>query len=553
MSNEPVEETPDLYGAYPRLNDAQLLELTALGTRRPTRAGEVLYRAGETSDEFIVILDGHATVVQDLGPEQRVIAVHGPHRFLGEIGLLTGQPFFLNNVAREPGEVLSVPVDDLRGLVTSDPRLADLILRAFLIRRSLHLSLGAGFAIIGSRYSADTRRLREFAARNRLPHQWIDLESDTDADRLLRELGIDRDQTPVVIWHGEVLRNPDNGVLAAAFGLRHTPPSQSVFDLIVVGAGPAGLAAAVYGASEGLSTVVLEAVAAGGQAGTSSKIENYLGFPAGISGGELAERAVIQARRFGAELTVPATAVALEAEDGHHVVRLESGEHVGGHAVVIASGVRYRKLGLPREDEFEPTSIYYAATEMEANLCRGDPVVVVGGGNSAGQATVFLAQHAGQINFIVQSNDLERDMSRYLADRIRQTPGVQVWLGSEVRELHGDKALTEVVIENLKTGERRAVPAKAMFVFIGNSPHVQWLRDCVALDEHGFVLTGSQLEATHPSDAGRKLLETSRPGVFAAGDIRSGSVKRVAAAVGDGALAVRLVHEHLAHEHLAHV
>jgi thioredoxin reductase (NADPH) len=319
-----------------------------------------------------------------------------------------------------------------------------------------------------------------------------------------------------------------------------------VFDLIVVGAGPAGLAAAVYGASEGLSTVVLEAVATGGQAGTSSRIENYLGFPAGISGEELAERAVIQARRFGAELTVPATAVALEEGDGHHIVRLESDEHVGGHAVVIASGARYRQLNLPREEEFEPTSIYYAATELEANLCRGDPVVVVGGGNSAGQATVFLAQHADEVNLVAQSNNLERDMSRYLADRILQTPGVQVWLDSEVRELHGDQALTEVVIENLKTGERRAVPAKAMFVFIGSSPHVRWLRDCVALDEQGYVLTGGQLDATHPSAAGRKLLETSRPGVFAAGDVRSGSVKRVAAAVGDGALAVRLVHEYLA-------
>jgi thioredoxin reductase (NADPH) len=543
---EAVEETPDLYGAYPRLNDSQLIELTALGTCRRTRAREVLYRAGETSEEFIVILDGHVAVVQDLGTEQRLIAVHGPHRFLGEIGILTGQPFFLSAVTREPGEVLSVPVDDLRGLVTRDPRLADLILRAFLIRRSLQLSLGAGFAIIGSRYSGDTRRLREFAARNRLPHQWIDLESDTDAERLLRELGIDRDQTPVVIWRGEVLRNPDNGVLAAAFGLRQSPPPQSVFDLVVVGAGPAGLAAAVYGASEGLSTVVLEAVATGGQAGTASRIENYLGFPAGISGGELAERAVIQARRFGAELIVPATAAALEEGDGHHIVRLESDEHVGGHAVVIASGVRYRQLNLPREEEFEPTSIYYAATELEANLCRGDPVVVVGGGNSAGQATVFLAQHAGQVNLVVQSNDLERDMSRYLADRIRQTPGVQVWLDSEVRELHGDQALTEVVIENLKTGERRAVPAKALFVFIGSSPHVRWLRDCVALDEHGYVLTGGQLDATYLSDAGRMLLETSRPGVFAAGDVRSGSVKRVAAAVGDGALAVRLVHEYLA-------
>jgi thioredoxin reductase (NADPH) len=309
---------------------------------------------------------------------------------------------------------------------------------------------------------------------------------------------------------------------------------------VIVGAGPAGLAAAVYGASEGLATIVLDSAATGGQAGTSSRIENYLGFPAGISGAELADRAVVQCKRFGAELVVPAGATGLGQEEGQHVVRLEGGERVSGRAVVIASGVQYRRLSLPGLDAVEPTSVYYAATELEANLCRGDPVVIVGGGNSAGQAAVFLSQHAGQVTLVVRSNDLGQDMSRYLADRIEQIDRIRVLLHSEARAVRGRPLLEEILIEDLKTGERQAVPAKALFVFIGSIPQIRWLGDQIELDDHGFVRTGNQL------GPGRRLLETSRPGVFAAGDIRSGSVKRVAAAVGDGALAVRLVHEYLA-------
>jgi thioredoxin reductase (NADPH) len=538
-----MKETPDLYGAYPRLDEYHLAELKSLGERRTTSAGEVLQQAGESPDEFLVVLDGTVAVVQEVAEEQRVIAVHGPRRFLGEIGMLTGQPLFLTAMAPEPGEVLAVPLDQLRDLVPRDPRLADLILRAFLIRRSLQLTLGAGFAIVGSRFSADTRRLREFAARNRLPHHWIDLETDAEAERLLRELGIERNETPVVIWRGQVLRNPENARLAAAVGLRRTTPVQSVCDLIVVGAGPAGLAAAVYGASEGLATVVLDAVATGGQAGTSSRIENYLGFPTGISGAELADRAEIQAKRFGADITVPATAVGLEERDGHHVVLLENETRISSRAVLIASGVRYRRLDLPGLNAVTSSSVYYAATELEANLCRKDPVVIVGGGNSAGQAAVFLAQHAAAVLLVVRSNELGEDMSRYLADRIERTDGIDVVVHSEPREVHGERALEEVVVEDLKTGERRVAPAKALFVFIGGLPHVRWLGDRIRLDDRGFVLTGSRL----PGE--RQLLETSRKGVFAVGDVRSGSVKRVAAAVGDGAFAVRMVHEHL---HRAH-
>ena len=536
-----MTETPDAYGAYPRLEDYQLAELLPLGDRRAVGAGEVLYRAGDLPDELLVVLEGQAVVLEDLGSHRRVIAVHGPHRFLGEIGLLTGQPLFLTAEVAEPGDVLAVPLERLRELVGRDQRLADLILRSFLVRRSLQLSLGAGFAVIGSRFSADTRRIREFAARNRLPHHWIDLEHDAQAERLIRELGIDRHDTPVVIWRGDVLRNPDNDQLAAAVGLRQPEPAKAAYDLIVVGAGPAGLASCVYAASEGLATVVLDAVATGGQAGTSSRIENYLGFPAGISGAELADRAVAQAKRFGADLTVPAAVTGLEQLDGDHAVRLESGEVLRAPAVLVASGVQYRRLDLPGMDELGLSSVYYAATELEANLCRHDPVVVVGGGNSAGQASVFLADHAAQVRLVVRETELGASMSRYLADRVEASPAIEVLLHSEARELRGDTELAEVVVEDLGSLRRRVVPAKALFVFIGSEPHVDWLDGQLELDDRRFVLTGNQLPGA------RKLLESSRPGVFAAGDVRSGSVKRVAAAVGDGALAVRLVHEYLAH------
>lgn len=535
-----TEETPDLNGAYPRLEEYQIAELAAVGEQRAVGKGEILQRAGEPADEFLVVLEGRVMVIQDVGPEQRVVAVHGPRRFLGDLGLLTGQPSFLSWVSEDVGEVLAVPVEALREVVPRDSQLADLILRGFLVRRSLQLTIGAGFTIVGSRFSADTRRLRDFAARNRLPHHWIDLENDDDAERLLRELGIDRAETPVVLWRGKVLRNPGNEQLAELVGLRPAGQPRSVCDLIVVGAGPAGLAAAVYGASEGLATMVVDSVATGGQAGTSSRIENYLGFPAGISGSELADRAVVQCKRFGADLVVPAVASGLGREDGQHVVRLDGGERVTGRAVVIASGVHYRRLELPGLDALEPTSVYYAATEVEASMCHGDPVVIVGGGNSAGQAAVFLSQHAGLVTLVVRSNDLGRDMSRYLADRIEGIEQIRVLLHSEPRAVRGRHLLEEVAVDDLGSGKRRLVPAKALFVFIGSVPQVEWLGDQIELDEHGYVRTGSQL------GPGRRLLETSRPGVFAAGDIRSGSVKRVAAAVGDGALAVRLVHEYLA-------
>jgi thioredoxin reductase (NADPH) len=533
-------ETPDTIGAFPRLSDQHIEMLSKYGERRPTEKGQVLFREGDAHYDFYVVLGGLVAIVDPDADGERLIAVHGPGRFLGELGLLTGQAAFFNAVVQEPGEVLAVPIGRLRSLLVQDQVMGDLILRAYLLRREMLIGLGAGFTIVGSRFSPDTRRLREFAARNRLPHRWIDLEEDDHAEALLRELGVRPEETPVVIWGGRVLRNPDTHEMARAVGLRAPSISRELADLVVVGAGPSGLAASVYGASEGLATVTIDAVATGGQASTSSRIENYLGFPAGISGAELAERATIQARKFGAQLDVPVQATALGERDGHHLVTTDDGSEVWARTVVIASGAQYRKLQVPRYEEFEKMSVYYAATLMEGKMCAGDPVVVVGGGNSAGQAALFLARHAAQVRLVVRSPPLTKNMSRYLVDRIENNPQIGVLLPYEVVELCGDKTLDAVVVRNRSTGELQKLPARDLFVFIGADPHTDWLGDEVELDDHGFVLTG-------PDIGQPLLLEASKPGIFAVGDVRHGSIKRVASAVGEGSMAVRLVHTHFEH------
>ncbi len=544
----PLAETPDLQGAFPRLSDEQIGMLAQHGERRRTQQDEILFREGDEHYDFFVVLEGKVAVIAGYGGHERLIAVHGPGRFLGELSLLTNQAALFTTVVREPGEVLVVPVERLRELISQDSVLGDLILRAFLLRREMLIGLGAGFTIIGSRYSHDTRRLREFCARNRLPHRWIDLETDDETEALLRELDIDPEETPVVIWRGrDVLRNPSNADLARLIGLRQPSAPDDVCDLVVVGTGPAGLAASVYGASEGMETVALDAVATGGQASTSSKIENYLGFPSGISGAELAERATIQAEKFGARISVPAEATSLRRDDGHYVVGLDDGESVSARTVVIATGVHYRRLDLPRMEEFESASVYYAATLMEAQLCSGNPVAVIGGGNSAGQATVFLSKYASPVHLIVREADLSAHMSRYLIDRIERSPNAQVHVHTEVREPLGeDGILQRLVVEDNQTGKRRTIDARLLFVFIGAQPHTRWLEHELALDDKGFVLTGPvAASATDENGHQPLLLETSLPGVLAVGDVRSGSVKRVASAVGEGAMAVRLAYEHL--------
>jgi thioredoxin reductase (NADPH) len=538
-----LRETPDLHGAYPRLDDTQIAALEAGGERHATERDEALFHEGESDRyDFYVVLGGRVAILDGYGaPDERWIAIHGPGRFLGELSLLVGQPPFFSAVVQEPGEVLRVPVEHVREVVAGDPALGDLILRAYLIRRSLLIDLGVGLRIIGSRYSPDTRRLRDFAARNRLPHRWINLEEDRSAEALLQALGVAPDETPVVILHGrEVLRNPTNAELARAIGLRAHGGPDRILDVLVVGAGPAGLAASVYGASEGLATMTIDGVATGGQAGTSARIENYLGFPSGISGGELAERAAIQADKFGAEINVPAEALGLEVKDGHYVAHLDGDDEVPARTLVIATGAHYRKLSIPGFEKFEPVSIYYAATQVEALMCRSDPIAVIGGGNSAGQAALFLARTAARVTLVATERELTENMSRYLVDRIEREPGIEVMLHSELRELLGDDVLEALVVEDNQTGRRHVVDARSLFVFIGAEPHTGWLAGVVALDDRGYIVTGRQ------AGGGALALESSRPGIFAAGDVRSGSIKRVASAVGEGAMAVRLVHEHLA-------
>jgi thioredoxin reductase (NADPH) len=523
------EETPDLHGAAPRLTEPQLAKIAGHAEHRSTRAGEILYREGDCNYDFHVVADGTVAIFAGYGTDdERLFAVQGPGRFLGELSLITGQTAFFTAVVQEAGEVLVLPADRLRQLVANDSELGDIVLRAYLIRRELAIGFGAGFRIVGSRHSPDTRRLRDLAARNHLPHRFVDLENDPAAEALVAELGVPPEETPIVIWGDRVLRNPSNAEVATIVGLRHATAAPEI-DLIVVGAGPAGLAAAVYGASEGLTTVVVDGVAAGGQAATSSRIENYLGFPSGISGAELAERAVIQAEKFGAELTVSAEAAALDVSGGRYIVTLDDGTSVSTRAVLIATGARYCKLGVARLAEFEGTSVYYAATQMEAELCAGEPVAIVGGGNSAGQAAVFLSRHAVHVHLLIRAPDVGKNMSRYLVDQIERNRLVTVWRSTEVRELEGEAGeLTSLVVENNATEERSALECRALFVFIGAEPHTGWLGDSVALDAKGFVLTGADAAnggEPNGDDPAPLLLETSLPGVFAAGDVRFGSVK----------------------------
>ncbi len=544
-----IEEPPNRNGAFPRLDEGQRAKLLAVGELRAVKTGDVLFREGDEGYDFFVVESGVVAIVRGYGTEDRVISVHGRHRFLGELNLLTGEHVYLTAVVRDSGEVIRVPRANLLGLLRDDEELANLVLRAFMSRRSILIEVGGGVRVIGSRYSQDSRRLREFLARNRMPFQWMDLESDPEAEAVLRALSIQPCETPVVIGGDDVARNPSNTELARMLGLgaRGAPPPMC--DLVIIGGGPAGLAAAVYGASEGLDTQAIDAVAFGGQASTSSRIENYLGFPAGLSGSELAERAHVQANKFGARLVVPAKAVALAQEDGHYSIELASGEVVNGRTVIVATGAQYRKLDVPDLERFEGNGVYYAATQSEAQLCFGDPVIVVGGGNSAGQAALFLSQKAASCRLMIRGDDLARSMSRYLIDELERRPQVELLTNRQVVELEGEDGLEAVLTADSRTGEREQLDAKALFVFIGAEPHTDWLRGQVAMDDHCFLLTGRDIEGDALSryNGERPLfLETSRPGMFAVGDVHSGSVKRVASAVGEGSMAVQLVHKRLA-------
>ena len=538
----------------PTLREDQIEILRRYGQTRKTEVGEVLFRAGDTSNDFIVVLEGEVEVVDDFAGEARTIGVFIAGRFLGELNMLTGQAMYLTAVVREGGEVLAIPRERLKEVVTEEPNLSDVILKAFLARRSYMMRTGLGLRIIGSRRSVDAARLREFAARNRVPHVWIELEQDPTAEALLERFGAKPSEAPVTVWQGEdVLKKPTKAEFARATGLEVDASLERTYDLVVVGAGPAGLGASVYGASEGLSTLALESIALGGQAGTSSRIENYPGFPAGLSGFELASRVLVQADKFGARAAVPREAVGLRREDGRFRIELSEGGEVAARSVIAASGARYRRLEVPSLGRFEGVSVHYAATEAEARLCEGEEVAVVGGGNSAGQAALFLAGRTRRVYLLIRGDDLSKSMSRYLVDRVAQAENVELLATTEVRELMGEDLLEGVVVQDNRSGARRTLGAQALFVFIGADANTGWLRGAVDLDERGFVLTGTELNGSAlKEDSWRErsrepfLQETSLPGVFAAGDVRSGSIKRCASAVGEGSMAVKLIHQYLA-------
>src|SRR5688572_17778147 len=478
----------------PTLREDQIEILRRYGQKRKTEVGDVLFRAGETSNDFIVILRGEVQVVDDFAGEARRIGTFLAGRFLGELNMLTGQAMYLTAVVREAGEVLAVSRERLKEVVTEEPNLSDVILKAFLARRSYMMRTGLGLRIIGSRHSTDAARLREIAARNRVPYVWIELEENPEAEALLERFGAKPSETPVTIWQDEdVLKNPTNLEFARATGLEVGAPLERTYDLIVVGAGPAGLGAAVYGASEGLSTLALESVALGGQAGTSSRIENYPGFPAGLSGFELASRVLVQADKFGARTAVPREAVGLRRENGHYHIELSEGGEFAARSVITATGARYRRLEVPGLGRFEGVSVHYAATEAETQRCEGEEVVVVGGDNSAGQAALFLAGRTRRVYLLIRGEDLGKNMSRYLVDRIADARNVELITNTEVRELVGEDRLEGIAVEDNRSGARRTLAARALFVFIGAEANTGWLQSAVELDERGFVLTGREL------------------------------------------------------------
>jgi thioredoxin reductase (NADPH) len=536
--------------AFPTLNTAEIAALDAVGTRRRVERGEFLYRAGDVKYDFFVVIAGEVEAfVSDNGAE-RVVARHGPGRFLGELNLLTGLRVFVTTRVVESGEVIVVPVAALRHLLATRPELSDKILAAFIARRAVLMSEAAvSLRVIGSRFSPESAQIREYLARGGIPHEWLDIDREPSIDGTLRELGVTIDDLPVVIASSTVLRHPSVGELAHHLGLTLESLPDRCFDVVVVGGGPAGLAAAVYGASEGLRTLGVDSLTVGGQAGASSRIENYLGFPLGISGRELAQRALIQAEKFGAQLTAPCAVAGLREHAGHLVVSLEDGSDVAGRAVIVASGARYRRLDASGLDEFEAGDVHYAATEAEAREYTDTPVIVVGGGNSAGQAALFLARSC-PVTVVIRGSDLGANMSSYLVDRIHTDDRISVLTDTRISALEGDSRLATVRVASA-TGES-SLPCNALFSFIGAEPNSEWLSNCAARDDRGFVLTDRALTEDLLDERwaalGRQPLpfETSHPGLFAVGDVRSGSTKRVATAVGEGSAAVRSVHEYLA-------
>jgi thioredoxin reductase (NADPH) len=512
------------------LSRSQLATLAEHGEERMAEIGEKLFEIGDASYPFIAIYEGEVAVTDAVGRE---IVRHGPSGFLGEMNLLSGQTVFLTAIVTEPLRYVAVDREALRQLLFEDGSLSDLLLSAFIERRELlQRQQGIGIEIVGPHDSSETRRLVDFARRQRLPYTWT--PSDGGEEAVAAIAGLAPDEMPLVrLPGGAELRRPSNGQLSRALGIGLELGEREEVDLVVLGGGPAGLGAAVYGASEGLDTLVVESTVLGGQAGTSRRIENYLGFPAGVSGTELTSRAITQARKFGARTATPYRARALEPGDGRHVVRLEEGNEIAARAVLLCTGAEYRRLPVDGLDAYEGISVFYAAGPPEARLCGAQRVGVIGGGNSAAQAAVWLARGGALVTLLHRRADLAETMSQYLIEELERY-GVAVRARSEVRALHGEDGK----LQGVTLSDGVELPLSFLFLFLGASPCTEWLGDVVDRDEHGFVLTGPEVGA-------EGLLETSVPGVFAAGDVRAGSIKRCATAVGEGATVVRFVHERL--------
>jgi len=539
---------------FPRLDERQLAALMPLGERRRYAAGEVLFQEGERHSGMFVVLAGSVEITRRTASGEALVTVHGPGGFSGEVSMLAGRGAVAGGRAREDCEVLAIDEAALHRLMVTHAELSELVMRAFILRRvALLEGAPSGVTLIGSRLRSETHELRQFLTRNSHPHSYLDLEGDADTATWLARFGVGAEELPVAITgEGAVLRRPSLRELADAIGLGPDCLDGRRFDVAVIGAGPAGLAAAVYAASEGLRVVVLDAHAPGGQAGTSSKIENYFGFPTGISGQALAGRGFVQAQKFGAEVAIPRRVVGFDCEaERDNVLVLDGGERVEARVAVIATGARYRKPALPRLESFEGCGVYYGASFMEAQLCRDQDVIVVGGGNSAGQAAVFLSSHARHVYVLVRSTGLAASMSDYLVQRIAATPNVTLRTETEIVELLGDERLRGVRWRHRGSGAIEEHAIEHVYLFLGAEPNTSWLGDCLALDAAGFVRTGRDLtpEDLEPEAWQARTpmrLETSHPGVFAVGDVRSGSVKRVAAAVGEGSTAVQLIHLYLA-------
>jgi thioredoxin reductase (NADPH) len=552
LSGETTVIDMDLHStAFPKLGDDCL---AALGEcphtlRKTYQDGDALFRAGDRDSKFFVLISGNVEIVDETGDEPKTVVTHNRGQFAGDVSQITGRPAVVSAYARGATDVYEVSQDALREMLNAHPDFADKVFNAFIARRQLLRASPdfLGLRVIGPHSSTETFRVRDFLTRNSMKCTWIDSEADPTVADLLKKFQVGPADLPLVLFGSVVvLRNPSNRELADAVGLRRKLESK-VYDLVIVGAGPAGLAAAVYGASEGLSTVVLEQCAAGGQAGRSMRIENYLGFPTGITGSELADRAVLQASKFGAALPIASEVVRLEFNSRGPVLHLDGDETVAARCVLIATGAEYRVLGIEGCDRLAGRGVFYAAGPMELPLCRGAEVVVVGGGNSAGQAAVYLASHADRVHLVIRGDDLNKSMSSYLVHRIQQTDNITIECNTEIRRLDGDDALGEIEWFNTKSGKGSTLKSPALFSFIGAMPRTDWLPPEIERDAKEFVQTGAAV-AQSPHWTGKRhpfFLETSRPGVFAAGDVRAGSVKRVASAVGEGSMAVQFVHEHL--------